>query len=60
LKLKGAIATDRGLVCNVFGEYHVPYTLPLNIADNYLCNQVLSPLVLWVRLPLMARRTTLC
>jgi hypothetical protein len=28
--------------------------------DNYLCNQFLSPLVLWVRLPLMARRTTLC
>jgi len=27
---------------------------------NYLCNRCLSPLVLWVRLPLRARCTTLC
>ena len=27
---------------------------------NYLCNQWLSPLVLWVRIPLRARCTTLC
>ena len=26
---------------------------------NYLCNQCLSPLMLWVRLPLRARSTTL-
>ena len=27
---------------------------------NYLCNQCLSPLKLWVRIPLKARCTTLC
>ena len=27
---------------------------------NYLCNQCLSPLMLWVQLPPRARRTTLC
>ena len=27
---------------------------------NYLCNLCLSPLMLWVRLPLRARSTTLC
>jgi hypothetical protein len=27
---------------------------------NYLCNQCLLPLRLWVRIPLMARCTTLC
>jgi hypothetical protein len=27
---------------------------------NYLCNQCLSPLMLWVRIPLRARCTTLC
>ena len=27
---------------------------------NYLCNRCLSPLMLWVRLPLRARSTTLC
>jgi len=27
---------------------------------NYLCNRCLSPLMLWVRLPLRARSTILC
>jgi hypothetical protein len=27
---------------------------------NYLCNQCLSPLMLWVRISIMVRRTTLC
>jgi hypothetical protein len=27
---------------------------------NYICNQCLSPLMLWVRLPLSSRITTLC
>jgi len=27
---------------------------------NYLCNQCLAPLMLWVQLPLSARCTTLC
>ena len=27
---------------------------------NYMCNQCLSPLMLWLRLPLRARCTTLC
>ena len=27
---------------------------------NYLCNRCISPLMLWVRIPLMARCTTLC
>jgi hypothetical protein len=27
---------------------------------NYLCSQCLSPLMLWVRIPLRARCTTLC
>jgi hypothetical protein len=27
---------------------------------NYLCNQCISPLTLWFRIPLMARCTTLC
>jgi len=27
---------------------------------NYLCNQCLSPLMLWVRISIMARYTTLC
>jgi len=27
---------------------------------NYLCNWCLSPLMVWVRLPLRARSTTLC
>ena len=27
---------------------------------NYLCNQCLSPLMLWVRIPIRARCTTLC
>jgi hypothetical protein len=27
---------------------------------NYLVNQCLSPLMLWIRIPLMARCTTLC
>jgi len=27
---------------------------------NYLCSQCLPPLMLWVRIPLMARCTTLC
>ena len=27
---------------------------------NYICNRCLSPLMLWVRLPLRARCTTLC
>jgi len=27
---------------------------------NYLCNRCLSPLMVWVRLPLRVRCTTLC
>jgi len=27
---------------------------------NYLCSQCLSPLMLWVRIPIRARCTTLC
>jgi hypothetical protein len=27
---------------------------------NYLCNRCLSPLIMWVRIPLSARCTTLC
>jgi len=27
---------------------------------NYICNQCLSPLMLWVRIPIRVRRTTLC
>jgi len=27
---------------------------------NYLCNQCLSPLMLWVRIAIRARYTTLC
>jgi len=27
---------------------------------NYICNQYLSPLLLWVRITIRARRITLC
>jgi hypothetical protein len=30
------------------------------VIDNYLCNQCLSPLMLWVRISIRARCTTLC
>ena len=59
--------------CNTHIKYNViilprMITLPLpswsyNYGSwiyNYLCNQYLSPLVLWVRIPLRSRYTTLC
>ena len=38
---------------------HDPWSYD-NWNDNYLCNQCLSPLMLWIRISIRARWTTLC
>jgi len=55
---------------HTFRYYHVSHSLisqgpswPWSYGSwiyNYLCNQCLSPLMLWVRISIRARCTTLC
>ena len=63
-KLVSEIVTCTTKIILVIYKPHSPLLLPYEMFGswiyNYLCNQCLSPLMLWVRISIRARCTTLC
>jgi hypothetical protein len=54
------VILDKGKMTSYLISINGGWVIVFSWIFNYLCNQCLSPLMLWVRISIRARCTTLC